>query len=262
MAGFEARGDGAGPSFRFSGRKKNLVIALHDVTPVFFRQIKQIAERLAQTGVTSFVLKVIPNFNGKADIRDDKAFLSWLQNQQNSGCEIVLHGWAHCRPREKLSAAWPWSRSLGRGEDEFARLSSGEIKRRVQAGLEIFRQAGLQTVGFTAPTWRLAPQGVEVLREAGFLYLTGWGWLIDLKKQRRFFSPAFGHQGISPFFETLMSLGNRLGASMAFRFLPLIRVVFHPRRADHPNFRNSLELVARLLPEVEVTTYFRFLSQK
>lgn len=247
-----------------NSRKRNtLVIAVHDVTPVFFPQLKQIVERLIQIGVTCFVLKVIPNFNGEADIRNDKVFLSWLHGRQNSGSEIVLHGWEHCRPRkETASIVRTCSGSPGRGEDEFACLSPAEIKRRVQAGLEVFQQAGLEAVGFTPPTWRLAPHGLKILKEAGLLYLTTWGQLIDLRKQRHFFSPAFGHQGISPLLEYLMVLGNRLGAALIAPCLPLVRVVFHPRRANHPNFENSLQLVRRLLPKAEVSTYAGFLSQE
>lgn len=242
------------------GVKPGLVVSVHDVCPKFFPQVKGIVDELKKVGVITNVLKVVPDYEGKNNILAFPSFLSWLEKQVASGSEIVLHGLTHVRPqsnqrRESILKKW-----LVSGEDEFSDLSETESQRRILEGMKILSSAGFQCSGFTAPTWRLSPPAVEAIKKAGFSYLTTLTAVVDLIRLRRFFSPAFGHQGIQDFLESLMSFGNSLGKFIIMPYLSLIRIVFHPRQVEHPNFKKSMRLVSKLLPVTEPMTYSRFLA--
>lgn len=242
------------------GVKPALVVSVHDVNPKFFSQVKGIVDELEKVGVPTFVLKVVPNYEGRNDILAFPPFLSWLEKQVASGSEIVLHGFTHLRPqgnqrRKSILKNW-----LVRGEDEFSDLSEVEAQRRILEGIKILGLVGFKCSGFTAPTWRLSPPAVEAIKKAGFSYFTTLTGIVDLIHNRRLFSPAFGHQGIPNFLESLMSLGNSLGKILIIPYLSLIRIVFHPRQAEHPNFKKSIGLVTKLLPVTEPMTYSRFLA--
>lgn len=234
---------------------------MHDVTPEFFPLLKLMVDELTRTGLPVLVLKVIPFFAGRANILQFPSFLSWLEKLVSSGCEIVLHGLFHLRPEEDRAGRSILKNWLTQGEDEFSRLSQAEARRRLLQGLDIIERAGFRCSGFTAPTWRLSRQAFQAVKETGFSYLTTLRGVIDLAHNRRFFSPAFGHQGITSFLESLMSLGNSLAEFLMMPFLKLIRIVFHPRGLNHGNFKKSLELVSRLLSRAEPMTYSGFLNR-
>ena len=244
-------------------RRPALVVSIHDVTPYFFPQLKQIGDRLQEVGIKAMALKVIPNYRGEVNILSSEPFLNWLRQLKDKGSEIVLHGFEHLRPNPSLHSLLRRRPSfLTKGEDEFAAITSEEARQRLLLGGNILAAANLDYAGFTAPTWRVNRQTIQALKESGFSYLTTFSGLTDLRTGKRYFSPACGHQGIEPWLETMMSWGNRLAEIFLFRCLPLIRIVFHPTGLDQPNFARSIRLVRRLLPRVQVTTYARFLSGK
>lgn len=242
------------------GVRPALVVSVHDVNPEFFPQVRWIVEELKKTGVPTLVLKVVPDYESKNNILAFPSFLSWLDKLVASSCEIVLHGFTHSRPKGKEGRKSIVKNWLGRGEDEFSDLSETEAKRRILEGIKIFQAAGFNCSGFTAPTWRLSQPAVRALKKAGFSYITVLTGIIDLIHPRRIFSPAFGHQGIQNFLESLMSFGNSLGKIFIMPYLTLIRIVFHPRQVEHPNFKKSIRLVSKLLPLAEPMTYSRFLT--
>ncbi|MCX7972907.1 MAG: DUF2334 domain-containing protein [Candidatus Aminicenantes bacterium] len=242
-------------------KRPALVISLHDVSPVFFSQLEFIFNQLKELGVPFFVLKVIPDFQGKNKITLFPSFTSWLKELSANGSEIVLHGLTHTRPSLDLRTQSLTKKWLTGGEDEFSHLSPDEARRRIEEGLEILKEAGLKCFGFTAPTWRLSQSTIRVLQEANLRYFTTLTQVVDLKRDRHFFSPALGHQGIHRFLESLMGWGNELSRIFLIPWLNLIRVVFHPRQLDHPNLKKSIELVKRLLSYAQPITYFQFLEK-
>lgn len=242
-------------------RKPALVVSIHDVSPAFLPQLKLILSKLKEIEVPFLVLKVIPNFQGKNKINLFPSFIDWLKDLSLSGCEIVLHGLVHLRPSQP-NKLWVNPRKwLTQGEDEFAHLKEAEARQRINEGLRIFKEAGLTCFGFTAPTWRLNRWTIKVLAEANFHYFTTLTEVVDLRKNRRFFSPALGHQGITGWLESLMGVGNELSRLFLLPWLNLIRIVFHPRGLEHPNFKKSIKLVKQLLPLTQPLTYSRFLTQ-
>lgn len=243
------------------GVKPALVVSVHDVNPEFFPQVAWIVEELKKAGVPAPVLKLIPDYECRNNILAFPRFLSWLKKQVASGSEIVLHGLTHGRPQSNQGRKSFLKNWLVRGEDEFSDLSEVEARRRLLEGIKILGSAGFKCSGFTAPTWRLSQPAVEAIKKAGFSYITTLMGITDLIHHRRHFSPAFGHQGIPNFLESLMSLGNDMGRLIIMPYLNLIRVVFHPRQVEHPNFKKSIRLVSKLLPVTEPMTYSRFLAQ-
>ncbi len=208
-------------------------------------------------------LKVIPNYRGEANILSSEPFLNWLRQLKERGSEIVLHGFEHLQPNPSSCSISRFHPSfLTKGEAEFAAITSEEARQRLLLGGNILAAANFDYAGFTAPTWRANRQTIHALKESGFSYFTTFSGLTDLRTGKRYFSPAWGHQGIEPWLEAMMSWGNRLAAIFLFRHLPLIRIVFHPKGLEQPNFASSVRLVRRLLPDVELTTYSRFLGLK
>jgi len=75
----------------------DLVVSLHDVSPLTQETCTRILEQLAEAGVRQTSLLVVPNFHGKAPVREYPEFQQWLSSQVAAGHEPVLHGYYHRR---------------------------------------------------------------------------------------------------------------------------------------------------------------------
>lgn len=149
-------------------RARPAVVRLEDVHPeydlrLFYRAVKALKSR----GVP-FAVSVIPVFVPKGGAEAEgrpmtqrRAFLRALRYAQASGGTLLMHGYTHHVADE------PGCPSLGSGADyEFwdrcrkaplAYDSERFTRRRLEAGLGLFKEAGLQAVAWVTPHYAASP---------------------------------------------------------------------------------------------------------
>ncbi len=153
---------------------KNLVVSLHDVSPLTQNLCEDILAQLRQWGVAQTSLLVIPNHHQRAPISEDIAFRNWLALKVEEGHEPVLHGYFHQRQKQNADSLRTklTTEIYTAGEGEFFDLSIEEASIRVQRGLADLAFLRRKIVGFIAPAWLLGANAELAIRELGFLYTT------------------------------------------------------------------------------------------
>lgn len=159
-------------------------------------------------------------------------FLAWLKEKEAAGSEIFLHGYHHLMQervegaslREPRSRWGNWvNRRLVGGEAEFCGLALPDRERLLLLGYEAFRQCGIPTHSFVAPTWHGAPPESS-LRNLDFtLWETRFGLRHLPTGARRFVPPL----SWSPASEEAALMGGAAWLASLTR-LPLIKVALHP----------------------------------
>jgi hypothetical protein len=113
-------------------------------------------------------LFVVPNWHGQWPLVRHPSFVRWLHQRADEGAEIFLHGERH----DEQGTSRGWSdqlRAIGRttAEGEFLTLDCGEAERRMQRGLAVFQEAGIEPIGFVAPAWLWQPHTRSVANSLG-----------------------------------------------------------------------------------------------
>jgi predicted deacetylase len=143
---------------------------------------------LAQAGVRTCSLLVVPDYHHQGPFTQDRQFVSWLRDLENDGHEVVIHGYFHERPAkvgETLRDQF-LTRLYTQGEGEFYDLDYDEAFRRITRACDEFRAAGLTPRGFIAPAWLLSAEGERAARDAELEYTTRLASVRDLRSAQTF----------------------------------------------------------------------------
>jgi len=149
-----------------------LCVSIHDVAPSTWDDCARLAAALRTVADLPLSWLVVPHYHGRLD--DDAAMRAGLDAALARGDELVLHGYTHLDTEAR--AANLRQRFL-RGvytqrEGEFAALSAGEARRRIERGLAWFRARGWTASGFVPPAWLMGQGAWEALKEYDFAYTT------------------------------------------------------------------------------------------
>ncbi|MBI5500267.1 MAG: DUF2334 domain-containing protein [Deltaproteobacteria bacterium] len=246
---------------------RSLVVELHDVTPAFEPEVRELWEALLDLGVDRAMLLVVPAFDdghgGKWDLRDHPAFADWLRRRRAEGCEIVQHGLTHRAEspppglRNALVHRW-----FARGCEEFAHLPFAEARDRLHAGRAVLDAAGIHADHFVAPAWLQSDGTRRAVDELCFRATATMGHLRPLGGTRTpLAAPALTFAAPHP----LLDYGKRAvmrGTEALARTSPLLRVALHPEdlRNARP-FDHVRERLRRLLRYRRLVTWDAFLRE-
>src|SRR5262249_30812935 len=145
----------------FPGPSKFCVI-VHDVTPVFAREIDTILEHLLPEAGNALASALVPRWHGaEPDARGRRMSRAW-----SSLCgETLLHGWTHRREHRPGIVAWATGRAA-----EFGGCSRQDVIERVRRGrVRLQEIIGRAVPGLVPPAWRL-PVSVLDLGDTGIAY--------------------------------------------------------------------------------------------
>ena len=241
----------------------DLVVSLHDVSPVTQESCTRILEQLAELGIRQTSLLVVPNFHGKAPVREHPEFQQWLISKVAAGHEPVLHGYYHRRqPKPGDSPLAKFTTEFyTAGEGEFFDLDRDEALKLLQRGLATFNFLPRVISGFIAPAWLLGTEAREAVRLARFRYTTSVGGVWTFKDNRRIPSRSLVWSTRSSW-RQVVSLGWNSSLAGLLRGPGLLRIGIHP-----PDYQvravwaQITRLIARALETRTAVSYERFIEK-
>lgn len=239
-----------------------VVVSIHDVSPLTVVRTSAILADLAQVGVRSTSLLVVPDHHRRGRISRNPVFGRWLREQVASGQEAVLHGFFHLR--ESRGGEGPWKRfvtgTYTAGEGEFFDLPGDLARERLEDGKAELAACGVTASGFIAPAWLLGEEAEAAVRAAGFDYTTRISTVTDFRRDARHRARSLCWS-VRAAWRRLCSLGwNALVLRREGR-RPLVRIGIHPPDWDHPAIRRQiLGLTRAALAGREAISYDRWLS--
>jgi len=192
------------------------------------------------------------------------SFRSWLQELDEHGHEIVIHGYYHQCPRRAQESARrkAITRIYTADEGEFYDLEYELALRRMREAQNEFTASGLRVSGFIAPAWLLGTESEQAAQKAGFRYTTSLREVHDFVSGQRFASQTLVYSVRSDWRCAASLLWNRV----LFQLLtnnPLLRLGLHPPDFDHPGiWRQITTLVSRALRDRRSNTYQGWLDER
>jgi predicted deacetylase len=247
-----------------SAAKGGLVVSLHDMAPSNREISQQIISELAKNGVDVCSLLIVPDYHHQGAATEDRQFVSWLQDLESRGHEVVIHGYFHQRPRQPNETLRKrlMTRSYTKDEGEFYDLDYAEALRRITAARDAFRKSGLTPRGFIAPAWLLNAEGERAARDAEMEYTTRLRTIYDLRSGGDF-----------PAWSLVYSVRSdwRRSASLAWNAVlhlfvkerPLVRLSIHPPDYRYPAvWQQILTLVREMAAERIPTTYRDWIAEQ
>jgi hypothetical protein len=216
---------------------RRFAVVVHDVAPDFLPQLRTIATALAPRVGRRLAGAVVPRWHGRPIEGPGGEFERFVTAAFG---EILQHGYTHRQDRPGLLSLF-----TGRA-DELVGLPREELRRRLELGRELLRQAlGAAPAGFVPPAWQLGLATAEELGKCGFVYLATFsairaasGPTIPLAT----WSWDWGVVG------PLGRVGQRIGdVSWRLRPATVPCVVVHPADVDRGYLPRVLDVVDRLL---------------
>ena len=132
------------------------LLSLHDVSPVFENDVVASCDRLADLGISSFSLLVVPMYGLKKSNSFERSPL-FSEYLQSLGLEISMHGYSHFTKSGRM--------------DEFHKMDSKRAAKRAKSGVAaIAASLGQKPYGFVPPLWKAPPRVGKAMRAAGMKY--------------------------------------------------------------------------------------------
>ncbi len=247
-----------------SAARNALVVSIHDVAPATYAKSRGIVEAMKRCGVRVCSLLVVPDYHHRGMSTADHAFVRWLQELEDEGHEIVIHGYFHQRPRrerESLRAKFV-TRSYTSDEGEFYDLSYDEAFARIARARDDFVSAGLKPRGFIAPAWLLSDEGERAAADAEMEYTTRLTNVRDLRSARTFASRSLVYSVRNRWRRAASLVWN--GALVrVLHNEPLVRLGLHPPDLEHPHVWEQITRMAEQLAETRsATTYCEWIAEQ
>ena len=245
-------------------KRGSLVVSVHDVAPTTRPRVEEIVAELGHHGVHVCSLLVVPNYHHHGCFTEDRAFVRWLQELEEKGHEIVIHGYFHERPTrngENVHEKF-FTRLYTKGEGEFYDLEYDEALRRICRAREEFTAAGLTPRGFIAPAWLLGPAAERAAADAEMEYTTRLTGVRDLRSGEEYRARTLAYSVRSGWRRTA-SLAWNTALARHLAGSRLARISIHPPDKDHPEiWRQLLRLTDRLVENRTATTYRDWIAER
>jgi uncharacterized protein len=241
-----------------------LVVSVHDVAPSTQKVADNIISELARRGVRTCSLLVVPDYHHQGLFTKDREFLSWLQNLEAEGYEIVIHGYCHHRPhRPKETMRDKFlTRFYTNEEAEFYDLGYEEALRRITIARNEFQAHGLKPHGFVAPGWLLSPDTERAARDAELEYTTGLRTVRDLRSGEKFPSRSIVYSVQNGWRRAVSRSWN----AALFRLLKnnsLLRISIHPPDYSHTEtWWQIVGLIDAASARRSATTYQEWIAEQ
>ncbi|HZC35557.1 MAG TPA: polysaccharide deacetylase family protein [Chthoniobacterales bacterium] len=241
---------------------RNLVVSVHDVSPLTQASCARILDDLREAGVAMTSLLIIPNHHQRAPVKEYEEFREWLKSKVDEGHEPILHGYFHARnPKSTDAGIVKFTNQIyTAGEGEFYDLDRSEASRRLRQGLDDLRFLQRPISGFVAPAWLLGFEAEAAVRQVGFRYITTVGSVDVFDGLHRYVSRSLVWSTRSSW-RRVVSLAWNQGLNSRLRQKSLLRIAIHPTDREIPMVWSQVKRVLASALEVRrPLTYEKFIA--
>lgn len=243
------------------GREGYFIVSIHDASPAFSAELKELVSELDSCGTIPRSVLVIPNYQEKYNILKDHRFLSWIHFLQERGDEIVHHGYTHLAERGKHSSFYNYlyDRFFAKGCGEFRYLDYREAEDKIRLSKEIFHRAGINCQGFVAPGWLMSQEAERVLIAEDYRYATFIKIFRDYKRGMDVESEVVRFISRPKVQDYLYRLYDFYLIKIKEKRENLVRVALHPSDVHFGKpFKYALRLIGQLKKYRTPVTYLGF----
>ncbi|MEN8208374.1 MAG: polysaccharide deacetylase family protein [Candidatus Fermentibacteria bacterium] len=151
---------------------KRLQLTVHDVSPAHEETLRKIHAVLLELGVVRYSMLVVPDYHGKWLLDGFPEFCRWLQELDENGVEIVLHGFVHVAGSSPMGISDRIRSMLfTRDEGEFLGLNEKEAEELLRDGCAVLKRTlDIEVSGFAAPAWLYSRGTTAALAKTGFIF--------------------------------------------------------------------------------------------
>jgi uncharacterized protein len=241
---------------------RNLVVSIHDVSPLTQASCARILEDLRAIGIPITSLLVIPNHHQRAPVAEHRQFQDWLKTQVDQGHEPILHGYFHARSPKStdVGIAKFTNQIYTAGEGEFYDLDRSEASYRLRRGLDDLNFLQRPISGFVAPAWLLGFEAEAAVRQVGFRYITTVGSVDVFDGLHRYLSRSLVWSTRSSW-RRVVSLAWNQGLVSRLRERSLLRIAIHPTDREIPMVWSQVKsMLSSALEEREPMSYEKFIA--
>jgi uncharacterized protein len=220
-------------------------VSIHDVSPAFRTEFES-ALALAHAAGIKPALLVVPNFHDEAPLDKSPEFVRRLQSLAHEGHEIILHGFFH---RADTPGNLFRQQIVSGGEAEFSSIDKAEAAMRLDRGLLMFQDLGLDPIGFIAPAWSFAPWLLPLLRARRIRYTEDHFFSYDVLRGIK--QPNLLLNYATRTHERMLTTGvfNRMASRLSLCNVPT-RFAIHPKDMHFLVIRREVERMLALARDV------------
>jgi predicted deacetylase len=201
---------------------------------------------------------VIPKYHMKKHLDEDRASLEFLDKRHEAGNELVVHGFYHY-VKDPRAGNFFWNRLYTNRESEFLDLSDGEVRHRIQLGLDLWESRGWKASGFIAPAWLMPKKQDAILRNMGLKYTNRLRSISLLQKKKEIQTTSLCYSARAGW-RRQVSLSWNQALFNRLRKEPVIRLSLHPADLTYDPIRQQIReiLEMALAEDYRPVTYARY----
>ena len=230
--------------------RREVLLSLHDVTPVHRERIERAEALFAELGVRKVTYLLVPAFHGAEPCDADERWIAWCRAPRSFRVDWLLHGYFHREDLAASAASAGVSERLKRrymtaGEGEFLALSAQDAGERIARGAEVFRRVlNEEPRGFVAPAWLFNASLAAVLARHSIGFHEDHGGIIPTDGAPPTSAPVVTWATRTPLRKWTSIAGTPVLLTL-WRRRPLIRLAIHPHDFDHDATVASIRRVWR-----------------
>lgn len=215
------------------------LVCIHDATPAYARETREIVRDLAPLVGRRLSFAVVPNWHGRWPLAAHPGYCRLVEDASE---ELLLHGYFHQRRRGWAPATW-----FAQGCDEMNGLDPEETHRTLAFGQRYFTDLfGEPARGFLAPGWQRGHVRPSSGRTLGLEHVVGFFALESCTGRR---VPLATWTWDCGRWGWLGHLGNGVGALSRSLDRGVPTLAIHPRDLERGFWPRILRLTRELLDD-------------
>lgn len=203
--------------------ERSVIVSIHDVMPSKLDKVEYCLSQLAEHGIRSVDLLVVP---GRSWTTKD---LDQLHAWQNAGHQLAGHGWVHHIQSYGSLSHRIHSMLISRRAAEHLELEPLERVALMRRCYSWFQLQGLKAPQlYVPPAWALGGRRtLSIMPSASFRWVETLSGVHDLESGKFMPMPLLGYEADTVFREMSVGAFNQLSLSL-WKFRGLIRMAIHP----------------------------------
>lgn len=227
--------------------QKNIIISIHDISPIFKRELKTIFNYLDKMKIKEKEAFVILNWLGENHLENDKKFIREIKTAFSSE-QINFHGMTHYSNTKSKLEQFLFGKAHAY-DGEFTKKSAKQIEQSFKSSFIIFKRIfNKYPKSFIAPRWENSEELLAICKKMKIDYAEAPFCLINLKEDKK--KPSFVlcfDYGSNKLLNYLPRIYASVFVFLSSLFNLPLRFSIHPNDVKNGNIEFEINLLKRLL---------------